>query len=153
MTISNDKDFRSVLDGLSESERRIVAGRFVKNVMHLSRDPLAEKALEITQKSERSAQELEQAYRSARSYAATSFTECGSDTDWMSQADHFVATALAASLLPTGTIAKGKNLAWQAALEARMAKNCELLERDDAEEHNESQRQYEILEEFRTAGR
>lgn len=147
-SITNDQEFRAALDALDESGRRFMAGCFVRSVLDLSRDTLVQRAVEVALNPERSDPEIEQAYRAAKGYAAKTFTACGNDTDWLAQADHFVAMAAAAALQPSETTAKGKNLAWQAALEARMAKNCLMIHSDQAGDHNEAQQQYLLLENY-----
>ena len=86
--------------------------------------------------------------KAAKSYAVKTYTECGKDTDWLKQADHFVAAAVAAALTPPDQLAAKTNPAWKAAVQARMAKNCELMEKDEGEEETESDRQYKIASQY-----
>jgi predicted transcriptional regulator len=51
-------------------------------------------------------------------------------------------------LTPDNLIAGNTNLAWKAAMQARMANNCLMMENDEAAQDNEAQRQYEITEKF-----
>ena len=71
---------------------------------------------------------------------------CGKDTDWLAQADHFVAASAAAALTPADQLAAKTNPAWKAAMQARMAKNCEMMETDEGEAQSEAERQYHIAD-------
>jgi len=88
------------------------------------------------------------AFKSARSIAGDTSTACGQDTGWTAQAEHFVAAACLAALTPEDQIGKGTNPAWKAAMQARMAKSCEMIETADGAVDNEAQRQYAIASAF-----
>ncbi|HYN76479.1 MAG TPA: hypothetical protein VES73_01635, partial [Lamprocystis sp. (in: g-proteobacteria)] len=91
----------------------------------------------------------EDAYRAAKSYATKTYTDCGKDTDWLAQADHFVAAAAAAALTPEAQTADRQSRAWRAAVQARMALNCEMMETPDgAGDATEAQRQYAVANAF-----
>ncbi|MCG6942596.1 MAG: hypothetical protein LJE69_15255 [Thiohalocapsa sp.] len=147
-TISNDQDLRSLLNKLPAEQQRIVGARFVQSVMHLSRDERVNRAIEIALRADVSPDELEDAYRAAKAHATRTYTECGKDTDWLAQADHFVAAATAAALTPDSLLAEKANRAWKAAMQARMANNCEMVESDDDTHADEVQRQYAIADEL-----
>ncbi|MGQ9832078.1 MAG: hypothetical protein ACUVQI_10950, partial [Thermochromatium sp.] len=57
--------------------------------------------------------ELEDAFRVVHAYAVKTYTDCGKDTDWLAQADHFAA---AAALKPDELITERQNRAWKAAV-------------------------------------
>ena len=42
----------------------------------------------------------------------------------------------------------GKSLVWKAAMQARMAKNCEMIDKDSAEIDNEAIKQYQLVSKF-----
>lgn len=88
--------------------------------------------------------EIEDAFRAAKAYATKTYTDCGKDTDWLAQADHFVAAAAAAALTPDALVAEKHNRAWKAAVQARMAVNCELIELDEVPDQSEADHQYAI---------
>ncbi len=74
-----------------------------------------------------------------KAYSVQTFTACGRDADWASQAEHFVAAAALAALLPEKQLpATNTVLAWKAAMQARMAKNCEMILNDQCELDNEA---------------
>ena len=147
-TISNDHDLCDALNGLSLQQQRIMGARFAKSVMHLSRDERVNRAIEIALRADVSPDELEDAYRAAKAHATRTYTECGKDTDWLAQADHFVAAAVAAALTPQAQLSDRVNPAWKAAMQARMANNCEMVESDDDTHADEVQRQYAIADEL-----
>ena len=64
--------------------------------------------------------------------------------DWLAQADHFVAASAAAALMPPSQLPEKTNPAWKAAVQARMAKNCEMMEEEEGEAESEAERQYRI---------
>ena len=92
--------------------------------------------------------ELEDAFKVARAYAVKTYTDCGKDTDWMAQADHFVAAAAAAALTPDELMTERRNRAWKAAVQARMAVSCAMMEDDSADESNTARQQYALTAEF-----
>jgi hypothetical protein len=147
-TIDNDSDLRALLAKLSPENQRIIGARFAQSVGHLSRDERVSRAIETALRPEATAPELEDAYRAAKAWATKTYTDCGKDTDWLAQADHFVAAAVAATLTPDSLLPEKTNRAWKAAMQARMANNCELVEGDEGARTDEVQRQYRIAEDF-----
>jgi hypothetical protein len=147
-TISNDQDLRALLNKLPKEQQRVIGARFAQSVMHLSRDERVNRAIETGLRADAAADELEDAYRAAKAHATKTYTDCGKDTDWLAQADHFVAAAVAAALTPDSLLAEKTNRAWKAAMQARMANNCELVETDDDTHGDEVQRQYAIADGF-----
>ena len=146
-TISNDHDLRDALNGLAGEQRRVMGARFAESVMHLCKDERVKRAAQTAQRLDASEAELDDAFRAAKAYATKTYTDCGKDTDWLAQADHFVAAAVAAALTPESQRMDKVNPAWKAAVQARMAKNCETMEEDEGEEENETDRQYRIAAE------
>ena len=147
-TISNDQDLRTLLNDLTDDQQRIIGARFAESVIHLSHDERVNRAISTGMRSDASPDELEDAYRAAKSWSTKTYTDCGKDTDWLAQADHFVAAATAAALTPTHLLPEKTNRAWKAAMQARMANNCELVEGADGAHTDEVQRQYAIASEF-----
>jgi hypothetical protein len=146
--IENDYDLREALDCLSADRQRQLGGFFAESVLHLCRDPRVQKAVAIAVSPASTPLELEDAYTAAKSYARRTYTACGTDAHWLEQADHFVAAAVAAALLPEDQRPEVYNPAWKAAIQARMAKNCEMMEREEGEVDNEARRQYRITAAF-----
>ena len=147
--IQNDQELRDALNGLDPIQQRVLGGRFVKNVARLANDERLHRAIETALREESFPGELEDAYRAAKSYATKTYTDCGKDTDWLAQADHFVAAAAAAALTPEAQTAERQSRAWKAAVQARMALNCEMMETPDgAGDATEAQRQYAIANAF-----
>jgi hypothetical protein len=149
-TIRNDKELRNLLENLNDDQQRLIGLRFAKNVAHLSQDERVKRAIETGLRRDASAPELEDAYRAAKAWATKTYTNCGKDTDWLAQADHFVAAATAAALSPDALLPDRKtNRGWKAAMHARMANTCELVDNDDSEERlDEVARQYAIADSF-----
>jgi hypothetical protein len=150
-TISNDQDLRHLLGRLPADQQRTIGLRFAQSVAHLSRDERVNRAIDTGLEEDASSVELEDAYRAAKAWATKTYTDCGKDTDWLAQADHFVAAAAAAALTPDAQLMDKTNRAWKAAMQARMAKNCEMVEAEDDDQTDEVQRQYAIAEEFVSA--
>ncbi|MBK1617156.1 hypothetical protein U5801_13385 [Lamprobacter modestohalophilus] len=151
-TISNDKALRDLLEQLSVEQQRLLGLRFAQSLIHLSRDERVKRAIEIGLRPDASESELEDAYRGAKAWSTKTYTDCGKDTDWLAQGDHFVAAAVAAALTPDSMLPDNKtNRAWKAAMHARMANNCELVEGEGNAHLDEVKRQYEIAGEFASA--
>jgi hypothetical protein len=146
-TISNDQDLRNLLGRLPAAQQRIIGLRFAQNVMRLSRDERVNRAIETGLREDATDAELEDAYRAAKAWATKTYTDCGKDTDWLAQADHFVAAAAAAALTPDSLLMDKTNRAWKAAMQARMANNCEMVEAE-GEPLDEVHSQYAIADEF-----
>jgi hypothetical protein len=144
--ITNDQTLRDAIGQLSTAQQRALAGRFVASVEHLSTDPRVSRAIEVANNPDLSPQEIEAAYKEVKSFATQTYTACGRDADWAAQAEHFVAAAAAASLAPEEP--DDNKSAWRAAMQARMAKNCEMILNNEGGLANESERQYELTEAF-----
>lgn len=142
--IQNDQALREALNGLSGAQQRVLGSRFAQSVLRLSRDERVRRAVEVGLREEGSPEEIEDAYKAAKAHATKTYTDCGKDTDWLAQADHFVAAAVAAALTPDHLLAEKQNRTWKAAVQARMAVNCELIESDAAPGESEAERQYAI---------
>jgi len=144
-TIQNDSDFRAALAALTVPQQRLVAARFVENVGTLTNDSRVKAAIHAARRADISAPELEVVYSAAKTAAIESYTHCGQQGDWMSQAGHFVAEAAATSVTPEP---KAVNLAWDVAMRARMARTCATIAEGQGTENREAEQQYRILADF-----
>lgn len=142
--IQNDHALREALNGLSGEQQRVLGSRFAQSVLRLAKDERVRRAVEAGLRADSSPGEIEDAFRAAKAYATKTYTDCGKDTDWLAQADHFVAAAAAAALTPDALVAEKHNRAWKAAVQARMAVNCELIELDEVPDQSEADHQYAI---------
>jgi hypothetical protein len=145
MAISNDEEFKSALAGLSISQQRQVAARFVQRVFPLSNDARIRSALDAAGRAGIADAELALAAQAANSARVESFTRCGKETDWGAQAGHFVAKAAVACVKPAEA---GDNLAWDAAMQARVARTCQTVADGSGTDNREAEEQYRILEAF-----
>jgi hypothetical protein len=145
MAISNDKDFKSALMGLSIGQQRQVAARFVQQVFPLSGDARVKAALEAAGRADISDAELAMAAQAANSARVESFTQCGREADWSAQAGHFVTKAAAACVKAAEA---GDNLAWDAAMQARLARTFQTVADGAGTDNREAEAQYRILDAF-----
>jgi hypothetical protein len=145
MAISNDKEFKRALAGLPASQQRQVAARFVQRVFALSGDVRVKAALDVAARADITDAELTVVSQAANSARVESFTQCGKETDWTAQGGHFVAKAAVACVKAAEP---GDNLAWEAAMQARMARTCETVATGEGTENPEAEEQYRILEAF-----
>jgi len=143
--IGNDSELRQFIDSLSFAQQRALGVRFAQGVIDLTQDPRLTKALETALTPGVSAPELEEAYKTAKAISTATFTACGRDADWMAQAEHFSAAALQAALAPADQLPGRGTAAWKAA-QARMARNCAMIETGQGSADSESQRQYKIAQ-------
>ncbi|MGB5426031.1 MAG: hypothetical protein WBN95_04515 [Gammaproteobacteria bacterium] len=143
---SNDTDFRKALDDLDATQQRLVAARFVENVVALCSDRRIAGVLKVAADSEASAGELADALKTARATTFDCHTRCGSEGDWAEQAGYFVARAATAALTPLGKMPGGP--AWQAAMSCRMAQTSMSIVSGDDTAGQETEQQYRILSEF-----
>ncbi len=114
--ITNDHELRDAIEKLPALQQRLLGASFAKGVIHLCRDERVARAIETALDDKASAAQVEDAYRTTKVYATKTYTDCGTDCDWLAQADHFVAAAAAAALTPP-QLASGKaKPAWKAAV-------------------------------------
>jgi hypothetical protein len=145
MAVSDDSEFKNALTGLSLARQRQVAVRFVESVLALCKDPRVVGAVKAAAEAEITEAERATHYQAARSAAVESYTQCGREADWLCQAGHFVAEAAMASFKPAD---QAGNLAWEAAMHARMARNCEAIFTGEPSATLEAHQQYRILSEY-----
>ena len=145
MTISNDSEFKAALNKLTPAQQRMVAARFVENVLSLSGDPRVAAAAHAAKRPDLSDAELTVLFQAAKSANVESYTLCGKEADWRNQAGHFVAEAAMACVTPSE---RGGGLAWDAAMNTRMARTCETIATGQGTENREAEHQYRILAEF-----
>lgn len=145
MNINNDTEFKAALGGLSSVRQRQVAARFAEDVQGLCKDHRLRTAIDSAKRADITRDELAAALQSANAVSVDSYTQCGHDCDWNSQASHFVAQAVLAGLKPSES---GGNAAWDAAMHARMARTCERIANGIGTDNAEAAAQYRILEEL-----
>jgi hypothetical protein len=146
MAITNDKDFKAALAKLSPIEQRQVAARFVQRVFALSGDVRVKAALDMALRPDISDAELAVISHAANTARVESYTQCGKETDWNDQAGHFVAKAAATCVRPA---IEGQNLAWDTAMQVRVARTCDAAAADNAADHHrEAEEQYAILDAY-----
>jgi len=146
--ITNDQEFKKALAPLSLPQQRLVAALFAENVLTLVKDFRIEQAIAVAKNPQATAEERDSVYKTAKAASVERFTQCGRDADWGQQAGHFVAEAVVTSVTPETKLAADDNLAWNAAMHARMARTCETIAGGQGTENAESQQQYQILEDF-----
>ena len=144
--ISNDSELRQLIDSLGFEDQRALGVKFAQGVIDLTPDPRLKKALETALAPGVTDPEVEEAYKTAKAISTATYTACGRDTDWLAQAEHFVAATLQAALAPTDQLPGKSTAAWKAAMQARMARNCAMIETGQASADSESQRQYKIAQ-------
>jgi len=132
--VSNDTEFRTVLDGLDPARQRQCSDERIARVVGVAGN------------SEAGEDELAEALKTARATTFACHTRCGSEGDWSEQAGYFVARAATAALTPIGQMPSGP--AWQAALSSRMAQTSRSIVTGDDTAGQEGEQQYRILSEF-----
>ncbi len=148
--IRDDTAFKQAIGALPLARQRALGARFVRRLADLSDDFRLKQALECAERgTPPSDNELLSYYRAARSVEVESYTACGHNVDWRTMATHYVARAIAACVAPESTLVPGIDVpAYDAAMAARMAKNCERLANGEEGECREMEYQYDIINEF-----
>lgn len=149
MTIKNDQELKAALNDLTRDQQRVLGARFTQSVIKLTDNARLISALNVALEPESDVQALNDAYKIAKSIATKTYTACGRDADWELQAEHFVAAACAATLTPAALAPEAFNAAWKAAIQARMAKNCIMIESETGELENEAEKQYKLADNFK----
>ena len=144
--VRSDTEFRKELYALDATHQRLVAARFVENVVALCSDQRIARVLKVAGDSGASEGELADALKTARATTFDCHTRCGSEGDWSEQAGYFVARAATAALSPAGQKSGGP--AWQAAMSSRMAQTSRSIVSGEDTAGQESSQQYRILSEF-----
>jgi len=144
--ITNETEFRRVLDGLDAERQRAVAAQFVKHILPLCDDERIARVTDVAASEDVSEDRLAEALRTAKATMTDCHARCGAEGDWKAQAGYFVARAAVAALTPAGQLPGG--LAWQAAMSSRMAKTCESIVTGEDLAGRESTEQYRILTDY-----
>ncbi len=143
-SINNDAGFRAALENLDIPQQRAVAARFVENVLVLFDVEPVKRAIGVAANLSAAEDELQLAYKNAKAASVESYARCGADGDWRDQAGHFVAKAAAACVSPTAKA----NLAWEVAMQCRMACTCEGIAQGTGSVNTENEAQYKLLAAF-----
>lgn len=142
-TINSDTRFREALEALPLERQREIASRLVKNVLSLSDDPRLGAVVEAAAHGG----DLDTAFKTAKRVSLDAHARCGTEGDWNDQAGYFVARGAQAAVEPVVRTA-GKNLAWKAAMQCRMARTCLAAELDEDSHDMETGAQYQLLSDF-----
>lgn len=145
MAFDNDTDFKLALSKLPLAEQRKLAAEFTCNVLALCQDARVAGAISAAKRPDITDVELAALYQAAKSASIDSYAQCGQDTEWSSQAGHFVAKAAMACVAAANDAA---NLAWNAAMDARMARTCATIATGEGTANSEPDAQYKILEQY-----
>jgi hypothetical protein len=146
--ITNDTEFRHTLEGMDHARQRLLAARFIQNVLSLADDERLNWVAKTAADPDASATELTTALHNAKAVTLDSYTRCGAECDWRDQARYFVARAAVAAVSPEGQMAGGP--AWQAAMSSRMAQTCNAIDAAEDTAGQEQLTQYRILADFLT---
>jgi hypothetical protein len=147
--IGNDTEFRQKLESLDHSRQRLLAARFVENVLPYCNDERIARVVKVAADPHASADELATALHTAKTAIIDSHARCGAESDWKDQAGYFVARAAAAAVTPEGQMVGGP--AWQAAMSSRMAATCRSIDSAEVKAGQARTQQYLILSEFLTS--
>ena len=147
--ISNDTEFKQVLQNLDATQQRTVAALFTEHVLSLSNDDRIKRVVKVATDDGASEGEISDALKSAKSAIMDSSTRCGAEGNWTDQAGYFVARAAVAAVTPPEQ-SKAGGPAWQAALSSRMAQTSIQIDNDSDEvpDHSENEWQYDILSNY-----
>ena len=113
--IANHHQLRAALNALTPEGQRIMGAHFAGNVMHLCLNDRVRRAGQLALDLDADPTERDDALKTARPHVVKTYTDCGKDTNWLEQADHFVAAAVVAALTPPEQLAAKSNSAWKAA--------------------------------------
>lgn len=156
--ITTNESFQEALASLSLKQQRLVAARFIKNVLDLTKDKNIIHAQSIAATSDAKAENLSDAYHSVH----TSYVKTNPRSDmhalvWEKQAEHFIAEACMTCLAPTYAEASAHHLAQRVSMYCLMARTCASINHESnyptfetSEEvvKKEINEQYRIVNEF-----
>ncbi len=144
MGISNDKELKAALGSLSPRERRRAAALLVRQTLDLTDDVRVKTGLDVAGRDNAGDAEFTAAAQGVNSARVASYTQCGHDTNWACQASHFVARAAQECVKPEVSPAE----AWEAAMQARMARICQHIGTGEGTSNREAEAQYRALESY-----
>jgi hypothetical protein len=125
------KEFRQALEKLELDQQRIVAARFVADVLDLTDDGRVKQAQSVAADANATPDSLMSAYHSAWHAAVESSVTSDMELpDWSKQTAHFVAKACAESLAPAHEGITRRHLAVNVANHCRMARLCACIEHE-----------------------
>jgi len=145
--IADNETFRAAIQALPCEAQHRLAALFTRRVLPLTGDERIARVVETALKEDATPEELEAAHRMARAAIVDSHCRCGSECDWREQAAYFVARAAAAAVAPE-KMCLSEGSAWQAALNARMARTCAAIDDGEVSPEEESREQFRIASEF-----
>lgn len=145
MSTYDDKAFKAVLADLPMARQRQVAASFTRRVIDLCQDARVKSALVAAERLDITDEELVAIAHLAHSARVESYTQCGRDTGWAPQAGHFVAKAAESCVRAASA---GENIAWEAAMQARLARTCQCVSQGEGTANDEAQAQYQLLDAF-----
>jgi hypothetical protein len=129
--ISTMKAFTQALEKLDVNQQRVVAARFVADVLDLTDDDRVIQAQRIAADADATPDALMSAYHSAWRAAVESSVSSDMELiDWRRQTAHFVAKACAESLAPAHAGVTSSHAAINAANHCRMARVCACIEHE-----------------------
>lgn len=144
MSINNDLELKAALGALSPRQRRQAAALLVRQVLDLTDDTRVRSGLDLAERDNAGDAEFAAAAAAVNSARVASYTQCGRDTNWACQAGHFVARAAQECVKPE----VGTDDAWQAAMQARMARICQHIATGEGTSNREAEAQYRTLDSY-----
>ena len=141
----DDNIFRTLLRDLNTAKQRTVAAAFVESVLPLCSDPRISTVIALVKRGNVTSQELEAAHQMVNAVRLESFCPSEKETDWQIQFGHFVSRAVLDCVKPAR---EDINLAWDAAMNVRIARTCECIALGDRILRQEAEIQYRILSDF-----
>lgn len=144
MAISNDLELKSALGALGPRERRQATALLVRQVLDLTDDARVKAGLDLAERDSAGDAEFTAAASAVNSARVASYTQCGHDTNWACQAGHFVARAAQECVKPE----VDADDAWQAAMQARMARICQHIAAGEGTSNREAEAQYRALDAY-----
>ena len=129
--IGTMKEFKQALENLSLNRQRLVAARFVADVLDLTQDERVMRAQKVAADPAATPDAIMSAYHSAWHAAMESSVHGDMELiDWQKQTAYFVAKACAESLAPSHAGVTFRHLASNVANHCRMARLCASIEHE-----------------------
>ena len=144
MPITNDHELKAALASLGGVQRRQALSLLIQGALDLSADVRVRSALAVASRADASEAELAAAAAAVNSARVASYTQCGHEANWSNSAGHFVARAAQECVKPEVSLAE----AWDAAMQARMARICQHVAAGEVAGDGEAEAQYRALEVF-----
>jgi len=129
--ITNIKEFKQVIDSLPINQQRLVASKFIADILDLTDDDQLIHAQTVAANPNATEDDYLSSYKYSKHVAVKAGQYEWEEVDYLQQIRHFVANACAVCLAPSDSSVRGHHLAWNVAHYCNCARTCASIAQDE----------------------